>query len=156
MNNSVFRQKSINKINSPESLNDYVKVTNPSVWIILVGILVLLIGAIVFGTVGEIDTRVHAVVEVINGTATVYVEESDGQSIQPGMIVNIGGTVCKIVSVPDRPVKASEVDEFVLHKGNMEYSQWVYPIAVDGKFNDGVYAASVTVESVSPMSYVFN
>ena len=156
MNNNVFRQKSINKINSPESLNDYVKVTNPSVWIILAGVLILIIGALVFGMVGKVDTKVNAVAEVNNGIITVYVDEADAQSIKTGMTVNIDGTVCEITNIPDRPVKAIEVDEYVLHVGNMDYSQWVYPVAVGGTSNDGVYAASVTVERVSPMSYVFN
>lgn len=156
MNNNVFRQKSINKINSPESLNDYVKVTNPSVWIILAGVLILIIGALVFGMVGKVDTKVNAVAEVNNGTITVYVDEADAKSIETGMAVNIGGTVCEITNIPDRPVKAMDVDEYVLHVGNMDYSQWVYPVVVGGTCNDGVYAASVTVERVSPMSYVFN
>ena len=60
MSDSIFRQKNIDRINSPESLNDYVKVTNPSVWIVLIGVVVLIIGAIVFGTVGKVDTNVIA------------------------------------------------------------------------------------------------
>ena len=54
MNNSIFRQKNIDKVSSPEKLDDYIRVTTPSVWITLAAILVLLIGAIIWGIFGEL------------------------------------------------------------------------------------------------------
>lgn len=54
MNNSIFRQKSIDKVSSPEKLDDYIRVTTPSVWITLAAIAILLIGTIVWGIFGEL------------------------------------------------------------------------------------------------------
>ena len=54
MNNSIFRQKSIDKVSSPEKLDDYIRVTTPSVWITLAAITILLIGTIVWGIFGEL------------------------------------------------------------------------------------------------------
>ncbi|MBO4497265.1 MAG: hypothetical protein IJL07_03380 [Lachnospiraceae bacterium] len=54
MENSLFRKKSIDKISSPEKLDDYIRVTTPSVWITLIAILLLLVGAILWGTLGEL------------------------------------------------------------------------------------------------------
>ena len=54
MNNSIFRQKSIDKISSPEKLDDYIKVTKPSVWITLIAIVLLLAGAVVWSIFGEV------------------------------------------------------------------------------------------------------
>ena len=156
MSNSIFRQKNIDKINSPESLNDYVKVTNPSVWIILVGVLLIIVGALVFGTIGKVDTNVNAAAEVKNKAATVYIDEAAIDSVKVGMKVTIEGVEYTITDIADRPVKFTEVDEYVLHKGNMEYSQWVFPVSVDGAPADGVYSATITVDKVSPMSFVFN
>ena len=156
MSNSIFRQKNIDKINSPESLNDYVKVTNPSVWIILIGVVILLIGALVFGTIGKIDTNINVVAEVIDGSITVYIDEADITSVNSDMKVKIGGTEYNITNIADRPIKTLEVDEYVLHKGNMEFSQWVYPVTVEGTINDGVYSATIAVERISPISLIFN
>lgn len=44
MNNQIFRQKSLDRVSSPEQLNDYVRVSNPGVWTILLAVIVLLIG----------------------------------------------------------------------------------------------------------------
>ena len=54
MNNNIFRQKSIDKISSPEKLDDYIKVTKPSVWITLIAIVLLLAGAVVWSIFGEV------------------------------------------------------------------------------------------------------
>ena len=51
---SIFRKKSLDKINGPEEMRDYVRVTTPSVWIVLAAILLLVIGVLgwcIFGTV---------------------------------------------------------------------------------------------------------
>ena len=44
MDHSVFRQKSMERITSPEQMNDYIRVSNPSVWMLLAAVIVLLIG----------------------------------------------------------------------------------------------------------------
>ena len=51
----IFRQKSINKVSSPEKLDDYIRVTTPSVWIVLIAIVLLLVGGIVWGIFGEVE-----------------------------------------------------------------------------------------------------
>lgn len=51
---SIFREKSMERVSSPEQLNDYLKVTTPSVWLVLLALVILLAGILawsVFGTV---------------------------------------------------------------------------------------------------------
>lgn len=57
MNNSIFRQESIDKVSSPEKLDDYIRVTTPSVWITLIAIILLLTGALVWGIFGEVTVH---------------------------------------------------------------------------------------------------
>lgn len=156
MNNNIFRQKNIEKINSPESLNDYVKVTNPSVWIILLGVIILIAGALVFGTIGKIDTNINTVTNVSDGTAITYIDENNIDKINSSMKVKIDGEEYNIINIESKPIKASEVDEYVLHKGNIEISQWLYPITVNATLKDGVYSSVITIEQTSPISYIFN
>ena len=63
MNNSIFRQKSMDRVSSPEQLNDYIKVTNPGIWVVLAAVIVLLLGFIVWGAVGTLETRVNVAAE---------------------------------------------------------------------------------------------
>ena len=57
MSNSIFRQKSIDKVASPEKLDDYIRVTTPSVWIALISMILLLAGALVWGIFGEVTVH---------------------------------------------------------------------------------------------------
>ena len=52
--NGIFRKKSIDKVSSPEKLDDYIRVTTPSVWITLAAIAILLAGVIIWGFFGEL------------------------------------------------------------------------------------------------------
>ncbi len=72
--NSVFRKKSIERISSPEELNDYIRVTTPSVWLVMAALILLLVGMLawsVFGTVkvhaadGSVEEK-HPIVFVTN------------------------------------------------------------------------------------------
>ena len=42
--NQIFRQKSLDQISSPEQLHDYLHVTNPTVWLALAAVILLLVG----------------------------------------------------------------------------------------------------------------
>ncbi|MBR5427526.1 MAG: hypothetical protein IK118_04200 [Clostridia bacterium] len=54
MDNKIYREKSIKKISSPEELSDYMKVTTPRVWIVLLAVIAILIGAVVWGMFGSV------------------------------------------------------------------------------------------------------
>lgn len=56
MNEGLFRKKSMEKISSPEQLDEYIKVSNPSVWMLLFCIIILLLGICVWGIFGRFDT----------------------------------------------------------------------------------------------------
>ena len=50
MNESIFRQKSLDRISSPEEIDNYMKVTRPSLWLTL-GVIVLLLAALILWSV---------------------------------------------------------------------------------------------------------
>ena len=39
MDNQIFRKESLDQISSPEQLNDYLRVTNPAVWLVLTAVI---------------------------------------------------------------------------------------------------------------------
>ena len=69
---SLFRQKSIDRVSSPEQLNDYIRVTTPSVWLALIAIILLLAGFLACGALG---------------TVTVTTEDGKTETIHPISIV---------------------------------------------------------------------
>ena len=54
---SIFREKSMEKVSSPEALGDYIRVTKPSVWIFLIALVLLLCGMLAWSVFGRIEVR---------------------------------------------------------------------------------------------------
>lgn len=50
MNKSIFRQKSLDRISSPEEIDNYIRVTRPSLWLAL-GVIILLLAALILWSV---------------------------------------------------------------------------------------------------------
>jgi hypothetical protein len=55
-NSGVFREKSMDRVSSPEQLNDYIRVTTPSVWLVLAALLLLLVGILAWCVLGTVET----------------------------------------------------------------------------------------------------
>ncbi|PKM76291.1 MAG: hypothetical protein CVU90_13210 [Firmicutes bacterium HGW-Firmicutes-15] len=60
MEPSIFRKSSLERISSPERLNEYIKITNPGIWSILLACLALLIAVGFWGYYGNIPDSVRA------------------------------------------------------------------------------------------------
>ena len=93
---NLFRKKSMDRISSPEQLNDYIRVSTPSVWLLLAAIVILLVGVCVWGVLGHMDTTLPVVAVAENGTVTAYVRQADAEKVQPGMAVTIGDREGKV------------------------------------------------------------
>ncbi len=52
---NIFRRKSVDQIHSAEQLNDYIHVTSPSVWLVLLAIVLLLIGILAWSILGTVE-----------------------------------------------------------------------------------------------------
>lgn len=164
MENHLFRQKSMDQVSSPEQLNDYIRVSNPSVWMILTAVIVLLAGVCVWGVFGHLDTTVSCVCISDGGRNVVYIKETDMVSLEnriasaaEGMCVTVGGQEYRIREIGTEPVSVDGTfSEYAMHIGDLEMDEWVYEATLDAALPDGVYAAEIVVESVNPMSFVIN
>lgn len=54
---SIFREKSIERVSSPEELNDYIRVTTPSIWLVLAATVLLLLGMLAWSIFGTVEVH---------------------------------------------------------------------------------------------------
>ena len=100
MDESIFRKKSLEKISSPESLGDYLRVTSPSVWLILVAIILLLAGILLWSSYASIDSFASGTAQVENGSMRIYFDnEQIARNVKNGMEVRVGETESRIDSI---------------------------------------------------------
>ena len=157
MNKQIFRKKSVDRMSSPEQLNDYIKVTNPGVWMALAAIVILLVGVCVWGVFGTLETKLSVAAVSRDGHTVLYVKEDNVASVRENMSVYIGDETYKVTSVSSQPVSVTEeISEYARHTGELSIGEWVYIVQIDGNMPDGVYRAQVVVDSVSPLYFVFN
>ena len=139
MSEEIFRKKSLDKVKSPESLDDYIRVSNPGVWLLLISVIVLLIGAVVWGIFGHIDSTVSATFRVENGEAVCYIAEENIKGITEGMTVKFDGKEAVIESI-----------------GAKENSEYACTLKTDDALTDGFYDGEVVTKSYNPLSFVLN
>ena len=157
MNDKIFRKKSINRMSSPEQLNDYIKVTNPGVWMALAAIVILLVGVCVWGVFGTLETKLSVAAVSRDGQTVLYVKEDNIASVRENMSVYIGDETYKVTSVSAQPVAVTDtISEYARHTGELSIGEWVYIVQINGNMPDGVYKAQIVTDSVSPLYFVFN
>ena len=133
MNQQLFRKKSVDKVSSPEQLNEYIRVANPGVWMVLAAIVILLAGVVVWGFIGHLDTTLTTAVVCENGEAVIYVKEADAEKIAVGMTVRVDDkeyTVSEISAEPSRV--DGTMSEYAIHGSGLTAGEWVYAVKVNG------------------------
>ncbi len=158
MNTELFRKSSIDRVNSPEQLNDYIRVTNPGVWVILLAVCALLVGVVIWGVFGVIETKVPATIIVENSKALCYLSASDYSSVKEGMKVDVDGSTGVIEKVEKNPVEIDgNYSSYFLFLSSLKTGDFAYValLSLDG-VEDGVYSASVIVDSINPIYFVIH
>ncbi len=154
---NLFRQKSLERISSPEQLNHYIRVSTPSVWLLLTAIVVLLLGVCVWGVFGHMDTLLPAVAVAQEGSVTAWVREADAEKVSAGAAVTVGSAEGTVLRIDAEPVRVDEsFTDYMRHVGGLQEGEWVYALTLDIPCPDGVHAAQIVIDSVSPMSFVLN
>lgn len=135
--NQLFRKASLDSIASPEQLTDYMRVTNPSLLIILGAVLVLLLGAVTWFYTARIETTVTGSAMASNGTLSVYVSGDEAESIKKGMTVKVRGY-------------EADITEIELHNdGSVTAS-------AEADIHDGLYDAEIVTGELDPISFIFD
>ena len=87
MAKNLFRKSEAELGTSPEQLQDYVRVTNPLVWTVLVAVVLLLGGGIIAATFGKVEVTMNAFAFVESGNARIDLAIPDAYKLQEGMTV---------------------------------------------------------------------
>ena len=87
MARKLFRQSEQELGTSPEELQDYVRVTNPLVWTILIAVVLLLAGGIVAASFGRVEVTMNAPAFVTSGQARIEVSTPNANKLKEGQKV---------------------------------------------------------------------
>ena len=157
MTKHLFKKSSMDKVSSPEQLQDYVKVANPGLWMVISAIVILLAGVIAWGFIGKIATTMSTAIVTDDGKSVIYVGESDVEKIDVGMTVRSEGKEYTITDIAKEPIKVDgSLTDYAIHASGLTAGEWVYVVSIDGEHSDGVQKADIVIESISPISFILN
>ena len=150
----LFREKSLEAVESPESLNDYLRVTSPGVWLVLAAVICLLIGAILWGIFGHIKTTTQVAVSVENGKSVCYVPYDKAEGVLSNGVVTLDGVEYPLSSVGDYEVIVLNADASMrlLRAGSLSVGDPVVVVPTDTGLPDGVYSGVAVTEDLRPIS----
>lgn len=157
MEDNIFRKKSLDRVSSPEQLDTYLKVTSPSVWLVLSAIIVLLFGVIVWGYFGTIETKVDSVSMVYDGVATCCIKEEDFLKVKEGMELRIEDSTYTIETISEDSFRAENIlSSSARQLLGIAADDNVFIINVLCDKPNGTYEAKIITENISPLKFVFN
>jgi hypothetical protein len=137
MANGLFREKSLKYISSPEQIDDYLKVTKPAVWAVLLAVVVLLSGLLVWASFAYIGSSIDGTAAVEGGTIVMNFDSQDfASNVREGMKIRIGETEWPITSVG-------------------QDDSGIFAVA-DTTLSDGTYKASVTYRKTQVLGLLFD
>ena len=139
MKEEIFRKKSMDKVKSPENLDDFIRVSNPGVWLLLVSVIVLLIGACVWGIFGHVDSTVAVRVFAQDGDVICYDAETDAASVKEGMTVRF-----------------DKYEAVIADAGNDENIGFYFILESKETIPDGIYDGKIVISTVKPLSFILN
>lgn len=137
MDNQLFRKQSMDRISSPEQLQDYMRVTSPGIWMVLSAVIVLLAGLIICSMVGKIETRYEVKADVREGKVSVLLEPETEYTVKKGMTLRI-----------------EEQDASIEKVSSLESGETLVTARVS--LPDGTYDAEIVTEAVTPISFLTN
>lgn len=137
MAKQLFREKSLKYISSPEQINDYLKVTKPGVWAVLVAIIVLLVGLVIWGNFAYIGSSIDGYAEVEDGIMYMdFYSQEYAANVKEGMTISVGENNSTITSV------------------GKDDNGIIFAVAYTN-LSDGTYEATVTYKQTQVIGLLF-
>ena len=157
---SIFNKQATERLRSPDDLDRYVRVTNPSVWVVLLAIIALLAGILAWGVFGAVSTRVSAMGAYVDGRAICLLSPEDASKVHEGDRALVNGQQGVVGAVTLTPLSADEAFDILQSDylvDTLMKEDWGYLVMFDGV--DVLPLAvpvpvEITTERVPPISLV--
>ena len=159
---SIFNKRATEKLRSPDDLDKYVRVTNPSIWAVLGASVAILIGLLAWGIFGSVTTSVSCLGVVYEDEAMCFLSTEDVTHVNVGDVANFGGTTLVVSEVARVPFSEYEIWDLLQSdylSDVFSAGGWVYRVDFEGDVSgleQGVpLGVSITTERVAPISLIF-
>ena len=158
---AIFNKKAMDKMQSPDDLDRYLRVSNPRFWATLFACAVFLAGFLIWGIFGRISTTVTVKGVQVDGQIHCFLTEAEAEKVVKGDKVNVNGTEMEILEISENPLSYPEAEvilqsDYLLNLLMKE--TWMYHVTIGGDGTmpkEGVAQEfSIITESMAPISLI--
>ena len=135
MNESIFRKKSLERISSPEEIDNYIKVTSPSMWLVMGAIIFLLATVVIWSITVHIETTFDTVAQAENGQVVVELTAEQIGQLSVGSEVRVG----------DKRGQVTDITE--------EGNDYLITASIP-EVKDGIIEITLVTESIKPIDFL--
>ena len=159
----LFTEKARNKLRSPDDLSEYVRVINPSGWIVLTACAILLFGLFTWGTVETAAANVTTFGTNVGNKVLCFLPAKQASKIRVGDSANVEGHLLKVASTSSLPVSRDDASELLDSSylvNTLVSSDWSIVVVLKGDDVGNIaenvpLSVVITTERVAPLSLVF-
>ncbi len=160
----MFRDSALRKMSSADDLDHYVKVTNPSAWVLIGTVTALIIAALVWGLTASLPLTTTVTGVIKGGEIVCFLPLDENTVASTDSKVMAAGRETHVVSVDDNPFSQREVSMALSNDYTVEslrLAQWSYKVVValpselsSWEEGDDV-PVQITTKEVAPLAYLF-
>ena len=157
----IFNQKALEKLRSPDDLDKMVKVTRPSVWVVLGALVAFLVGILAWEVFGSLSVNVSCMGVVTEGRALALVSMEDARRIKAGNAAMMGGNRLQVANVSTLPLSREEADQEFKSDylvDTLMKDKWAYEVILEGdtaNLAEGIpLTVGITTERVAPITLI--
>lgn len=162
MQGKLFNKSSMERISSPEKLNDYIQVVTPGIWLTLAAALLLLASVCIWGFCGSISTAFTVKGLAMNGELVCFLNAGDDLDIREGMKASVSGDMAEaalgeVGGISATPLSYAEAangikSEYAVYALGLADWNIKLVIETDAPLTEGaIYTVSITTESLRPV-----
>ena len=157
-----YRRQSISKATAVEPLDDYIRVTRPSIWLILGTVAVIVICGLAWGVLGYVPTTLTKSFVSTGDAYISFFPPEEAAIITTGLTVDVDGNPGTVSKVDTQTL--SQADATALLSGDyeahvLELSDWNVQVTVQCSQTEpkGTFAkVKMTMDPVHPISFLLN
>lgn len=153
----LFREKSIEQLSAPEQLTGYLHVTGPGVWFVLGGLIILLVGLLVWGIFGRLISSVTVPAKVEEGKAYCYVLKDDLNPADGDVAITIGDVeMTANTAGAETVILDTSYPPELFSTGYLHAGRNVTILVCDTTLKEGFYDALIVTDELKPISLLFS
>lgn len=157
MDNKTFRKEAIDSTSTPYDIKDYIRIANPSTWIILFAIILFLVGVLCWGYFGRLYSFFSSPAIVQNHQITSIVSDEYYNNVQVGTKIFVDDKQGEILEKDPVPQNvANLLKAYNLNTSEYDPSEKYYVIKGRIDTSDGSYKAQIVTSEHQPIEFLFN